>query len=244
MPGARHRHRPLQPARSGPAHRHHLGHDRADHRRLPPPRPSRASTPPTSSTTSGLVDVVRGVADRHGCTPGQVALAWVLARGDDVVPIPGTRRRRYLEENVASTSVTLDAADIARLDAFEPAGDRYVDLAAVARRLPRAFRLARPATGAMAPAVDDGATVGADQPGPTSRIAAFVLRRSPPAVSGRRFPVGRTVDSRAAGRAGRPDRRRRAPTPGAGTAGGGGRAGRGRRPARPPNHRRRPGGTR
>ncbi|HEY5246711.1 MAG TPA: aldo/keto reductase, partial [Acidimicrobiales bacterium] len=64
-------------------------------------------------------------------TPGQVALAWVLARGDDVVPIPGTRRRRYLEENVASTSVTLDAADVARLDAFEPAGDRYVDLAAV-----------------------------------------------------------------------------------------------------------------
>ena len=78
-----------------------------------------------------LVDIVRDVADRHGCTPGQVALAWVLARGDDVVPIPGTRRRRYLEENVASTSVTLDAADVARLDAFEPAGDRYVDLAAV-----------------------------------------------------------------------------------------------------------------
>jgi aryl-alcohol dehydrogenase-like predicted oxidoreductase len=55
----------------------------------------------------------------------------VLAQGDDVVPIPGTRRRRYLEENVAAYSVTLDADDLVSLDSLEPAGDRYADMAAV-----------------------------------------------------------------------------------------------------------------
>jgi len=78
-----------------------------------------------------LVDVVRSVASRHACTPGQVALAWVLARGDDVVPIPGTRRRRYLEENVAASVLELDPEDLAVLDAMEVAGERYVDLTAV-----------------------------------------------------------------------------------------------------------------
>ena len=78
-----------------------------------------------------LVDIVRSVAIRHGCTPGQVALAWVLARGDDVVPIPGTRRRRYLEENVSAVSVALEPADMVLLDSLDPAGERYVDMAAV-----------------------------------------------------------------------------------------------------------------
>ncbi len=79
----------------------------------------------------GLVDVVREVAARHGCTPGQVALAWVLAQGDDVVPIPGTRRRRYLEENVAAVNVTLETKDLEGLESLRPAGDRYLDMAAV-----------------------------------------------------------------------------------------------------------------
>ena len=78
-----------------------------------------------------LVDVVKSVASRHGSTPGQVALAWVLAQGDDVVPIPGTRRRRYLEENVAATSVSLDSEDFELLETLQAAGNRYVDLAAV-----------------------------------------------------------------------------------------------------------------
>jgi aryl-alcohol dehydrogenase-like predicted oxidoreductase len=78
-----------------------------------------------------LVEVVKEVAAHRGCTPGQVALAWVLARGEDVVPIPGTRRRKYLEENVAASSVTLDADDLARLDSLDPAGERYADMAAV-----------------------------------------------------------------------------------------------------------------
>jgi aryl-alcohol dehydrogenase-like predicted oxidoreductase len=69
-----------------------------------------------------LVQVVRAVADERGCTPGQLALAWVLAQGDDVVAIPGTKRRTYLEENVGALAVELTAEDLARLDAAMPAG--------------------------------------------------------------------------------------------------------------------------
>ena len=63
-----------------------------------------------------LVDAIRALADSHGCTPGQLALAWVLAQGEDVVPIPGTKRVRYLEENVG-------AAD-GRAHRRRPRGDR------------------------------------------------------------------------------------------------------------------------
>ena len=73
--------------------------------------------------------VVREVAAPHGATPAQVALAWVLARGGDLVPIPGTKRRPYLEENVAAADVMLSADEVARLDAALPpgavAGPRY-----------------------------------------------------------------------------------------------------------------------
>ncbi|HET9612370.1 MAG TPA: aldo/keto reductase [Acidimicrobiales bacterium] len=71
------------------------------------------------------VAVVRAIAAAHGATPGQVALAWLAAQGDDVVPIPGTKRRRYLEENVAALDVTLSAEDLSRLDAITAAGERY-----------------------------------------------------------------------------------------------------------------------
>lgn len=80
-----------------------------------------------------LVEVVRAIAAAKGATPGQVALAWVHAQGDDVVPIPGTKRRRYLEENVAALAVTLDADDLARLDGLRPAGDRAADMSWVER---------------------------------------------------------------------------------------------------------------
>ncbi len=74
-------------------------------------------------------EVVREVAAASAATPAQVALAWLLAKGDDVVPIPGTKRRRYLEENVAAASLVLDAAELARLDdALAPervSGPRY-----------------------------------------------------------------------------------------------------------------------
>jgi aryl-alcohol dehydrogenase-like predicted oxidoreductase len=72
---------------------------------------------------------VRALAARKGVTPGQIALAWLLHKGPDVVPIPGTKRRRYLEENVGAASVSLDAEDMAALDAALPpekvAGPRY-----------------------------------------------------------------------------------------------------------------------
>ena len=82
-----------------------------------------------------LVDEVRAVADEKGCTAGQVALAWVSAQGADVVPIPGTKRRSYLEENVAALDVSLSAADLERLAkvADRVVGDRYPDMSVVDR---------------------------------------------------------------------------------------------------------------
>ncbi len=82
-----------------------------------------------------LVDRVRELAATKGCTPGQLALAWVLSRGDDVVPIPGTKRRTYLEENLAASDVVLDAADLALIEEVFPpdatAGSRYPDMGSI-----------------------------------------------------------------------------------------------------------------
>jgi aryl-alcohol dehydrogenase-like predicted oxidoreductase len=84
-----------------------------------------------------LVERVREIADEKGVTPGQLALAWVLARGEDIVPIPGTKRRSYLEENAAAVEVVLTADDLARHDELAPvgatAGDRYADMSTVHR---------------------------------------------------------------------------------------------------------------
>jgi aryl-alcohol dehydrogenase-like predicted oxidoreductase len=79
-----------------------------------------------------LVEAVRAIADEKEITPGQLALAWVHAQGDDVVPIPGTKRRTYLEENVAAVDVSLSDDDMRRLDEILPpgaaSGDRYPDM--------------------------------------------------------------------------------------------------------------------
>jgi len=76
-----------------------------------------------------LVERVRKIAERKHVTPGQLALAWVLAKGDDIVPIPGTKRRKYLGENAASVDVDLNDGEIAELQAAVPpsevAGERY-----------------------------------------------------------------------------------------------------------------------
>ncbi len=76
-----------------------------------------------------LVARVREIAREKGCTPGQLALAWLLAQGEDIVPIPGTKRRAYLEENLGALDVTLTDGDLARIDAAAPqgstAGERY-----------------------------------------------------------------------------------------------------------------------
>jgi len=88
-----------------------------------------------------LVDQVRSLAEEKGCTPGQLALAWVLSRGDDVVPIPGTKRRTYLEENAAANDIELTDADLATIEATFPigagAGDRYPDMAPVGVTTPK-----------------------------------------------------------------------------------------------------------
>src|SRR3954451_13440571 len=69
-----------------------------------------------------LVARVREIAGEKGCTPGQLALAWVLRRGDDIVPIPGTKQVRYLEENAAAVDVELTDEDLARLEEVAPGG--------------------------------------------------------------------------------------------------------------------------
>jgi aryl-alcohol dehydrogenase-like predicted oxidoreductase len=84
-------------------------------------------------TNLALVEVVRAVAQEHQATPGQVALAWLLRQGDDVVPIPGTKRRKYLEENVASTDVELTDDDLVRLESIRPSGTRTRDMGWVNR---------------------------------------------------------------------------------------------------------------
>jgi aryl-alcohol dehydrogenase-like predicted oxidoreductase len=76
-----------------------------------------------------LAGRLRSVADRLGCTPGQLALAWVLAQGESVLPIPGTKKRRYLEENAAAAAITLSPDDLAELERAVPEervqGERY-----------------------------------------------------------------------------------------------------------------------
>jgi aryl-alcohol dehydrogenase-like predicted oxidoreductase len=69
-----------------------------------------------------LVHHLEQIAAVKGCTPAQLALAWVLAQGNDIVPIPGTKRRTYLEENVAALDVTLSVDDIARINQIAPVG--------------------------------------------------------------------------------------------------------------------------
>jgi len=76
-----------------------------------------------------LVGRIREIAAKKGATPGQLALAWVLSKGEDVVPIPGTKRRKYLEENAAAVEIRLTPDEVAELEEVVPveavAGDRY-----------------------------------------------------------------------------------------------------------------------
>jgi aryl-alcohol dehydrogenase-like predicted oxidoreductase len=76
-----------------------------------------------------LVEQVKAIATEKGVTPSQLALAWLLAQGEDIVPIPGTKRRKYLEENIAATEITLSPDDLRRIEEVAPkgiaAGERY-----------------------------------------------------------------------------------------------------------------------
>jgi aryl-alcohol dehydrogenase-like predicted oxidoreductase len=82
-----------------------------------------------------LVDEVKAIAERKGVTPGQIALAWVLAQGDDIVPIPGTKRVKYLEENAAARDIELSRDDLEALERAVPrgavVGSRYGDMSSI-----------------------------------------------------------------------------------------------------------------
>jgi aryl-alcohol dehydrogenase-like predicted oxidoreductase len=93
-------------------------------------------TEQTFPANLATVDVVREISRAHDATPGQVALAWLLAQGSDVVPIPGTKHLRYLQENLATTAVQLSVRDLERLDALSVAGDRAIDPAFIYRNTP------------------------------------------------------------------------------------------------------------
>jgi aryl-alcohol dehydrogenase-like predicted oxidoreductase len=84
-----------------------------------------------------LVDKVKAIATTKGITPSQLALAWLLAQGDDIVPIPGTKRRTYLEENIAAVGIKLTADELQQIETVAPkgvaAGDRYPDMSSVNR---------------------------------------------------------------------------------------------------------------
>lgn len=94
-------------------------------------------TPENLQKNLALLPPIEGLAREKGATPAQIALAWVLAKGPDIVPIPGTKRRRYLEENVAAADVALSPEEIRRLDEALPrgaaAGERYPNMSSVNR---------------------------------------------------------------------------------------------------------------
>jgi aryl-alcohol dehydrogenase-like predicted oxidoreductase len=85
--------------------------------------------PENINKNNSLLNSIESIASAHKATPAQVALAWLLAQGEDIVPIPGTKRRSYLEQNLAAISLTLSAAELTQLSAAFPpgvtAGTRY-----------------------------------------------------------------------------------------------------------------------
>ena len=83
-----------------------------------------------------LVEVVQDIATSHGCTAGQVALAWLQAQGDDIVPIPGTKRRTHLEQNVTAVAITLEGRELERLGSLRAHGPRHANPSFVNRDTP------------------------------------------------------------------------------------------------------------
>ena len=88
-------------------------------------------TPDSIEANTPIVDVVRQLAASKGCTPAQIALAWLLTKGEDIVPIPGTKRIQYLEENIAAADIALSDAEVAGLEAaiapLDVVGERYTE---------------------------------------------------------------------------------------------------------------------
>src|SRR5207342_259694 len=96
----------------------------ADYRRVDP-----RYAPDNLARNLVLIEALRQLAASHGCTPGQLALAWLVHQGDDIVPIPGTKQRRHLEENLGAVAVQLSEVELEAIGAAVPAaavaGDRY-----------------------------------------------------------------------------------------------------------------------
>ena len=88
----------------------------------PPSTPQTAPMNAQEKKNLDLVQRTREIAAAKGCTPSQLALAWVLAQGDDIVPIPGTKRRQYLEEDAQATEVHLTAEDLQTINDLSPRG--------------------------------------------------------------------------------------------------------------------------
>jgi len=107
----------------------------------------RLLAPGRAERSEAVVEAMRPIALQHGVSVAQLALAWVLAQGDDIVPIPGTKRVRYLEENVAAAEIELSAEDLRRLDEAFPkgatVGDRYPDMTRVNIEAPPARAFSR-----------------------------------------------------------------------------------------------------
>ncbi|MEA2350175.1 MAG: hypothetical protein QOG86_1116, partial [Thermoleophilaceae bacterium] len=105
--------------------------DKNDYRRLRGPRFQGENF----ERNLAIVDRLEQMAREKGVTAGQLALAWVMHQGDDVVPIPGTKRVKYVEENAAAADVELSDEDLRRLDEIAPpgvaAGDRYADMSPI-----------------------------------------------------------------------------------------------------------------
>jgi aryl-alcohol dehydrogenase-like predicted oxidoreductase len=107
----------------------------------PPPRNFRKSIPRLQGENAkhnlALVAAIGEIAERAGRTPAQLSLAWLLSRGEDVIPIPGTKRLRYLEENAAAADITLTPAQLDALERAVPAdavrGARYRDMSGIER---------------------------------------------------------------------------------------------------------------
>ena len=76
-----------------------------------------------------IIPIISRIAEKHAVTPAQIALAWVLAKGQDIIPIPGTKRIPYLEQNQAAADISLDEADIKELEGIRGFGERYPERA-------------------------------------------------------------------------------------------------------------------
>ena len=114
MRGAGHRLRALQPARQGLPHRHHhpsTSFDASNDIRSTIPR----FTPEALQHNQAVVDLLASIAQRKGATPGQIALAWLLAQKPWIVPIPGTRKLHRLEENLGAADVELSADELTEI---------------------------------------------------------------------------------------------------------------------------------